>query len=381
MQGATGSLLVEAERHGVLGRIWKRRSGKLRSEFPASIAVRWRRAAYRLAARNLASCDELLRAVRCLRHAGIRSIPLKGPALGMALTGSVCTRDYVDLDLLIDGADSVHALEVLCAEGYRIAHQVGVNGAVCDQVALSHPDGSMMLELQWDLGRSWNLHARAGERPFPFEDLWRRRLSVRIGGVGIPSLAGPDQFLMLAVHGARHYWSRLLWVCDAADAVAAWPGMDWALVLRRAARLRCVRRVCLTFQLISEVLGVQVPEAAWQRLRGDAQVPLIASGIMRRWDEPDRPGWRGDLGDLGFTLASLEDWPGRLGLASRALRAWLRPNPRDYACLTLPGWAAPVYYAIRPIRLAWRYGPEALQACLGAGGIAEESSRDTGSQY
>jgi hypothetical protein len=185
MQGATGSLLVEAERHGVLGRIWKRRSGKLRSEFPASIAVRWRRAAYRLAARNLASCDELLRAVRCLRHAGIRSIPLKGPALGMALTGSVCTRDYVDLDLLIDGADSVHALEVLCAEGYRIAHQVGVNGAVCDQVALSHPDGSMMLELQWDLGRSWNLHARAGERPFPFEDLWRRRLSVRIGGVGI----------------------------------------------------------------------------------------------------------------------------------------------------------------------------------------------------
>lgn len=381
MQGAMDSLLVEAERHGVLGRIWKRRGGQLRREFPTSIAARWRRAAYRLAARNLASCAELLRAVLCLRHAGIRSIPLKGPALGVAITGSFCTRDYVDLDLLIDVADSAHALEVLRTEGYRVAHQVGVNGAACDQVALSHPEGSMMLELQWDLGRRWNLYARAGEPPFPFEELWRRRSSVRICGVGTPSLAGPDQFLMLAVHGARHYWSKLLWVCDAADAVAAWPEMDWSLVLRGATQLRCVRRVCLTFHLISEVLGVQVPEAAWQRIRRDAQVPLLAGGIVRRWDEPDPPGWRRDLGDLGFTLASLDNWPSRLSLASRALRAWLRPNPRDYACLALPGWAAPAYYAIRPIRLAWRYGPQALQGCLGFTGSTEESSRDTSSQY
>lgn len=373
-------MLEEALRHGVLGRIWKQQGDRLRTVFSPSTTRRWRHAMRCLAARNLASCDELLRVVQTLRHEGIRALPVKGPALAVALSGSPCSRDYADVDLLVDRAEATPALEILRAAGYRDA-QTGACTAAGDQVALTHPDGTMVLELQWDLGRRWNLRSCAGEPPFVFGELWQRRTAVPFGSAELPSLAGEDQFLLLSVHGARHCWRRLLWVCDAADAVSAWPQMDWDFVFVQAERLRCIRRVCLAFQLSSDVLGAPIPEFAQRRISRDARIPRIARGIVRRWDEPAPPEWRADLSDLGFTLSSLDEWRDRAGLGGRALWAWFRPNGRDHALVALPAWAAPVYYAIRPFRLAWRYGPEAMQAWLGFASRAEEDSGDTAIRF
>ena len=62
---------------------------------------------------------ELVRVTERLDREGIRSISLKGPALGLSLYGDLSLRTSKDLDLLVDRRDVEAAERVLLDMGYR----------------------------------------------------------------------------------------------------------------------------------------------------------------------------------------------------------------------------------------------------------------------
>ena len=66
---------------------------------------------------------------------------------------------------------------------------------------------------------------------------WPERRTVTVAGAEVPNLSPEKTLLVLCMHGSKHAWSRLIWICDVAQLLAACPGLDWNKVNREAKRL------------------------------------------------------------------------------------------------------------------------------------------------
>ena len=74
--------------------------------------------------------------------------------------------------------------------------------------ALARGDSRIDVELHWDIM----------PEDFPFHSdlkgIWKRCGSLSFGGANVTTLSPEDLLLFLCVHGSRHLWLRLQWLCD-----------------------------------------------------------------------------------------------------------------------------------------------------------------------
>ena len=112
----------------------------------------------------------------------------------------------------------------------------------------------------------WTVAPRFASVPLDYERLWQRLRRVRLEeqtsagrcqqedvsrqtaaagrDAGISTLAPEDLLFVLSVHGAKHLWNQLKWICDIGELIARSPDLDWDEVLGDA-RARRARRLVL----------------------------------------------------------------------------------------------------------------------------------------
>ncbi len=86
---------------------------------------------------------------------------------------------------------------------------------------------------------------------------------------------------MLCAHGAKHGWTRLVWICDVAAIVANHPDLDWAVVVDEARRLGIERMLRIGLPLARDLVGCGVPGAVW-RLPDDRTTTRLAHEVRDR---------------------------------------------------------------------------------------------------
>ena len=101
-----------------------------------------------------------------------------------------------------------------------------------------------------------------------------------------PGRASQDIFLFLAVHGGKHSWSALKWLCDLAEFIRSNPELDWPLLFNWAEALGAVRTCRLGIYLAAELLQAEVPSSIVCAVREDAQVRRLAQHVRLRIEEP-----------------------------------------------------------------------------------------------
>ena len=105
------------------------------------------------------------------------------------------------------------------------------------------------------------LHCRvtAGQFPFPvdFERLWAGRETIDVGGETLPTMRPTDHLALLSVHGNRHCWTGLCWLCDFAAAVRTFDA-DWERILESAAERGGERMLLVGCELADRLLGERV---------------------------------------------------------------------------------------------------------------------------
>jgi hypothetical protein len=156
-----------------------------------------------------------------------------------------------------------------------------------------------------------------------------------------------DLLLVLAVHGSKHSWSRLEWVCDVSQLLATSPGLDWQEVWRQAVGLGVSRMLLLALRLARDLLGAALPEEMRARAYGDAAVGALARRVSARF-------YRGEVIEPGivdyclFHLRARERWRDRMQYIARRVTSttW-----EDWATLSLPSRLFPLYYVLRPVLL------------------------------
>lgn len=318
--------------------------------------------------RSLYAAKELLEILDRLERRGIPAIPLKGPVLAASLYGDVGMRYFSDLDLLVLRRDAGRAKEELIGGGYH--PRSGLSGArlaahlrsQCHHQLISRNTG-LLVELHWQLMPD-TLFV-----PFDEELLWKRKIVVSLGGRRVPALSWEDQMLFLCAHGSKHLWERLGWVRDVARMLEAAPPLDWEYLRATAEMLGMRRMLFLGLSLAGRSAGARLPGPILEGIRGDPAVRRLTLEMEARL----RAGRRGPFGFWEvqpFYLRMRERWVDKVRDSFCHALTLITPTEEEWNLLSLPDFLFPLYYLIRPVRLAGKYGKR-LWRGLGMGNGAE----------
>jgi hypothetical protein len=77
--------------------------------------------------------------------------------------------------------------------------------------------------------------------------------------MSLTALAPEDLLLYLCLHGSRHLWFRLQWICDVAQLLHTHPDLDWGLLMAEATASGGKRMLFLGLSIAQEFLGVFLP--------------------------------------------------------------------------------------------------------------------------
>lgn len=346
-----------ARQHGISSLLFHHLNSHFAAYLPAAVHNLLRDEFRDNARLNLYLTGELLRLLDRLEASGIPAVPYKGPVLAATAYGNLSLRLFGDLDLLVREQDVAKLKQLLLTWGFQQTWPHTLLTA--DQEALhlryhcvyqfTRDEGNVVVEAHWNLTPSYFSFA------FDFDQHWSRLKSVNVAGKSIRSFAPEDLLLILSVHGAKHGWERLIWVCDIAQIVRTGRDLDWSRALRLAGRLGAKRMLLLSLFLAHELLAVDLPRDIMAAIDEDgAIVHLAAEACMCMNRAPNTSGTalEDSLFDP-FHMKVRERWSDRLRYFVRALTF---PTSKDWSLIALPRILSPAYHVLRPIRLGWKYG-------------------------
>lgn len=352
-------VLKTAELHGMLPLLRARIEAICPRLVPANIKGQLVRAVAANAGRNLALTGELLRILALFEAEGIEAVPFKGPVLAEQIFGSVAMRQFCDLDILVKPEFVIRARDVLAASGYspefvltpeREAQYLRTEHAF----QLTRAEGDCVVELHWRFGSQDQVF------PLAASDVWDRLEDGRLQGTTVRSLSPEDLFLYLCMHGAKHRWERLEWICSLAE-FAQNSRIRWDDLVETAAAEGAQRGFHLGLLLIKDICAVQLPARIARAAVADRGAGELAARVRAGLFAPEPVQHTREFRRHAFYLRSRER------LMDRARIVWFSsariPHPlaKDWDLFHLPTRMSFLYYFLRPLRLFRDYGLRILQ--------------------
>jgi hypothetical protein len=301
------------------------------------------------ALRNQLLAEELARLLVLLGEAEIRVIPLKGVALAQSLYGDVSARVCVDIDILVPPANVDQAIALLLDFGYRAEP----DDPYLSKLALRHGrhfsmvrDGkgiSFLLELHWILVQHSSRNDEA------VRDLWAEARPQTFFEAPAFSLSPEWELLYLCIHAVDHEWRSLKWVVDIHE-VASASGTDWPRVVKKAEQFEISLPVGQTLAVSAALLGTALPSYY--------SSAVLPEGVKLF---PDNPPLEENAWAFRHLRLLRRPWD-KVRYFSSILFA---PKSTDLEVLRLPVAFGFLYYVIRPVRLAGKWGAWILRRAFG----------------
>jgi len=339
-------LLETAQEHRVLPMLFLRLAD-MGPAVPTAVQERLRAEYDRNVFHNLANAAELIAVLKAFEEKAIPVMPFKGVVLGAALYRDPAMRAAGDLDLLIHYQHLSQATAIMLERGYELITEMRDDGtpAVEDyyEYHFERLTDGRVLELRWRFELTYSRF----KRELGMDWVWPHRRTVLLAGAVVPNMSPEITLLVLCMHGSKHIWSRLNWICDVTQLLASTPDLNWKEVIREAKKAGLWRALALGVLLANRVAGVFVPEDILRRFESDTTALHLAQHIQENLFVALGSTPAGRV-PYHFQLLSFRD---RVGLI--LLSSFLRPNERDRAFLPLPKPLHALYYLIRPFRMLW----------------------------
>lgn len=299
-------------------------------------------------ARNAVLTAELCRLIARFGASCIDAITYKGPVLALFAYGNVGLRRFVDLDVIVKRSDVLKARKILLDDGYIPSKSLSLNQQELllrtqHNMQFSRDNHRLIIELHWEVAP--HLFASTVSS----EQLWENLSSIDLNGTRVNTLSATDLLFSLCVHGSRHLWERLGWICDIAELLAR-QSFDWPTLLKRAAEADSDRMFLLGLYLAARLLEAPLPAEVKQRCDSDPRLTSLADNVVEHLFN----------GPTHVPATSREIFKYNLGvrktLSARAryLLYMLRPTDSDLGAHSLPESLSFGYYLFRPFRILKR---------------------------
>jgi hypothetical protein len=341
-----------ASYNGVLPLVWKHVTACGLEHVPEEVQARFDRESRRIAFYNMSQALELVKVVQALEEEAIPVIAFKGPLLAHTAYGDTSYRSSIDLDLLVHRTDFERVVGVLEAHGYVSLHEEHTPAQRAEFIEnlggydYGNYEREVAVELHWKFFPAFNAFA------FDLDAIWQRHRRVRLVDTEVRALAPEDLLLYLCIHGTKHYWMKLKWLCDVAEHVRAHPALDWDAVRERADRMGVERIVRLSLLLVQETWGDPLPEAVERWAQGDRTAQRLVQQAAKAWDltAPSTPEPSG-MEAFWFHFRERERWRDRIPYTLHSLRLAVAPSEKDRTFVRLPKALDPLYLLVRPWRV------------------------------
>jgi hypothetical protein len=221
---------------------------------------------------------ELFHLLHCFTEARIEVLATKGPALSMRCYGDPGMRQYSDLDLILHQADIRRLTELMLHLGYEPRVPLAAIDAqkIPGEYVFRKPGTNISIEFHTE--RTLRYHPR----PLRIHSLFQHSTHITIDGREIPVPSLEDELVLISIHGAKHFWERLMWVADVAALCLSSPALDWERALYISAEVGAQRMLCLALRLASDLLGLNVPSQLAAAIQSDRAVSNLAAQIKTR---------------------------------------------------------------------------------------------------
>ena len=341
-------LFLIARRHSIVPLLYRQLDQHAADLVPAEFLNQLKIQYLENVARNTVLTAELCRLIARFADSGIDAIPYKGPALALFAYGNLALRRFVDLDVIVKKADVLKAREILLAEGYTPSKSLSLNQQdlllrTQHNMQFSRDNHRLIIELHWEVAP--HLFASTVSS----EELWENLGTVDLNGAPVKTLSAADLLFSLCVHGSRHLWERLGWICDIAELLAR-HSFDWPALLKRASQADIERMFLLGLYLAEQLLDAPLPAEVKKRCESDSRLASLAENVVEHLFN----------GTTHVPATSREIFKYNIGvrktLSARAryILYMLRPTDSDLGAHSLPESLSFAYYLARPFRLLKR---------------------------
>jgi putative nucleotidyltransferase-like protein len=239
VQGVVTERLKESGHLGMPADAWEKLQGSMRTQHLFTLSM----------------TAELFRILDAFAQAGVETILVKGPIVSLLAYGDPAVRSYVDLDLLVRDRAILPASRIMTTLGFEAdVPEVAILAAkIPGEYLFKRGGAQQIVELHTE--KTFRYYPR----PMRIEDLFARRRRVPLEGREIPALCLEDELVLNCIHGAKHFWERLMWPADIAAIVARHPEIAWERVRQAASEVGAERMVHVGLLLAESLLGVPVP--------------------------------------------------------------------------------------------------------------------------
>lgn len=327
---------------------------------PAAIAQKLATDAQRIVRHNLISGVETVRLQNLFAAAEIPVVVLKGAVLAQLAYGSLGAKHARDIDLLVPPERAEAAMQLLEREGYALASPARQLGAAqrraliqyAREAEFAHPGDGLPVELQWRVADN-PLLLRGVDARSPMQEV---RLS---DDAVIRTLATPDLFAALCVHGALHSWSRMKWLADLNAAIMT-SDTDIERLYRHAQNIGAGLCAGQALLLCRRLFDLRLPPALADEIQKSRRIEKLAAIALAAMTAA-RPGTDPDRGIVSITRTICTHF--LLGRGRDFLLAQCRVvavGPADVIRWPLPRPLHFLYPVLRLPLLLWRRGAAAI---------------------
>ena len=322
-------VLDMAEYHGVVPLLYKSLSTVTPDLVPGHVLATLRQKAQVGSLLNQSLAKDLVDLCEAFEVRGVPIIPIKGATLAVLAYGDLALRDFTDLDLLIPRQSLSEARTIILSQGYE---RKTTNGESRESHSHEGPYHVFIkkrpisrVDLQWVMAHQhftfWL------DRP----EFWRSRRPVMLKDKPVPGLSPEMLLIVLCVHGSKHAWELLKWVCDVAELLRSQPNLDWDQIVSCASNWRCQRMLYMGLSLAHRLLDAPLPERVLTRLKDETEVQELSHRMPASLLENYQEGISEEqAGALYFALK--DSWRERWWLGVLLCRA------HSQLALTPPAW-------------------------------------------
>lgn len=344
-------LLSEAAENSVTPLLEKQLCAAVPEAIPPEYLAQLKSVSRANTVRCLYMVAELIRILEVFESHGIPAIPYKGPLLAQQAYGDITLREFEDLDIILRQRDLPRAHEIILSLGYHakfpwILSPGAAASLVPGEYNYRAPERRTMVEL----------HTEMTLRHFPIvpclDDFSQRLVPVRLSGRDVQTFCAEDALPILCIHGSKDFWERISWVADISELIQAHPQLDWEAVCECAESVKAQRMLYLGLTLAGRLLGAPIPREIFESATADAAVSAVASEVEARLLSHEL----NPLNAAGRFHFRRRLVPGALAGWRYAIRLTVVPAEEDWMMVRLPAPLAPLYIALRPLRLLRKYG-------------------------
>ncbi len=300
---------------------------------------------------NMLMTKELLDVTKILEENGIKSIAFKGPTLSQLAYGDVVSRQYVDLDILIEEKYLFHAAKILNKNSYNSDKPIEL--LQNKKYIMSDNDYSFFtlnnihIELHWKLFR---------EKIAKQIDIYNHNFSnaeVTINTKSIKTLSLEIMIVYLCLHGSKHLWERIEWILDIDKLISSQDEkIDWYKVFELATQMNCKISLFLGLNLSKIFFNTSFNEDINKLLKNKLTINLtkeiIAFISKKLLLEEDYKKYQ----DVNlFQLKLIESKKEKL---NHLIATYFSITKNDYLSFPLPRYLNFLYYFIKPFRVFYK---------------------------